>query len=202
MISIEEKIKKEISTKKEGTLLFPEDFKHIGSSEAVRLALHRLYKDEFITRIAQGIYVRPKKNKLIGELLPTAEEVAHGIAQRDRIQIVPTGVYALHALGLSQQIPLKLTFLTDGAPREIKIGNQVIKLKRTTPKNLKALGKISSLVIQALRSIGKEKVTKEEELKIVELLKEESETNLIHDLDLAPVWIQKIMSKAFLNDKN
>lgn len=202
MISIEEKIKKEISTKKEGTLLFPEDFKHIGSSEAVRLALHRLYKDEFITRIAQGIYVRPKKNKLIGELLPTAEEVANGIAQRDRIKIVPTGVYALHALGLSQQIPLKLTFLTDGAPREIKIGKQIIKLKRTTPKNLKALGDISSLVIQALRSIGKEKVTKQEELKIVELLKEESETNLIHDIDLAPVWIQKIMNKAFLNDKN
>lgn len=202
MISIEEKIQKEISTKKEGTLLFPEDFKHIGSSEAVRLALHRLYKDEFITRITQGIYVRPKKNKLIGELLPTAEEVANGIAQRDRIKIVPTGVYALHALGLSQQIPLKLTFLTDGAPREIKIGKQIIKLKRTTPKNLKALGDISSLVIQALRSIGKEKVTKQEELKIVELLKEESETNLIHDIDLAPVWIQKIMNKAFLNDKN
>lgn len=143
-----------------------------------------------------------KKNELIGEILPTAEEVANGIAKRDRIKIVPTGVYALHALGLSQQIPLKLTFLTDGAPREIKIENQVIKLKRTTPKNLKALGDISSLVIQALRSIGKEKVSKEEELKIVELLKEESETNLKHDIDLAPVWIQKIMNKALFNDKN
>lgn len=202
MISIEEKIKKEILSKNKGTLLFPEDFKHIGSSEAVRLALHRLFKDRFITRITQGIYVQPKKNALIGEVLPTAEEVAYGIAQRDRIKIVPTGVYALHALGLSQQIPLKLTFLTDGAPREIKIGKQIIKLKRTTPKNLKAIGKISSLAIQALRSIGKEKVTEQEELKIIALLKKEAVENLKQDIDLAPVWIQKIMKKALISGKN
>ncbi|TXD84982.1 hypothetical protein ESY86_04425 [Subsaximicrobium wynnwilliamsii] len=202
MISIEDKIKRKIISQKDGTLLFPEDFNDIGSSEAVRLALHRLFKDSFITRIAQGIYVRPKNNSLIGGILPTAEEVAYGIAQRDRIKIVPTGIYALHALGISQQIPLKLTFLTDGAPREIQIGKQAIKLKRTTPKNLKAIGKISSLVIQALRSIGKGKVTHDEELKILELLQEESETNLKHDIKLAPVWIKKTMSKALNNDKN
>lgn len=202
MVSIEEKIQKEILSKIEGTLLFPEDFNHIGSSEAVRLALHRLCKNDFIIRITQGIYVRPKRSTLIGRILPTAEEVAYGIAQRDRMKIVPTGVYALHALGISQQIPLKLTFLTDGAPREIKIGKQIIKLKPTTPKNLKALGRISSLVIQALRSIGKEKVTKNEELKILKLLRKESEENLRHDINLAPVWIQKIMSKALPNDKN
>lgn len=200
MISIEENIKTQIKSKRNGTLIFPEDFKDSGSSEAVRLALHRLYKNNFITRVAQGIYVRPKKNDLIGELLPTAEEVAYGIAQRDRIKIVPTGVYALHALGLSQQIPLKLTFLTDGAPREIKIGKQTIKLKRTTPKNLKAIGKISSLVIQALRTIGKDNVTKKEEAQILKLLNQETETNLKHDIDLVPVWIRKIMNKATIFD--
>lgn len=200
MSSIEENIKNQILSIEKGVLLFPEDFKNIGSSEAVRLALHRLYKNNFITRIAQGIYVRPKKNDLIGELLPTAEEVAYGIAKRDRIKIVPTGIYALHTLGLSTQIPLKLTFLTDGAPREIKIRKQTIKLKRTTPKNLKAKGKISSLVIQALRTIGKDKMTKEEESQILKLLSKETKINLTHDIDLAPVWIRKIMKKAVTNE--
>ena len=91
---------------------------------------------------------------------------------------------------------MKLVFLTDGAQRTIELGKRSIKLKKTTPKNLLAKGKISSLVIQALREIGKDKLTKSEEEKIIGLLKKERENNLEHDIGLAPVWIQKIMQKA------
>ena len=70
-------------------------------------------------------------NAYIGEVLPTAEEVAQAIAKRDKIRLVPTGAYSLHALGLSTQIPLKLVFLTDGAARTIKVGKRTIKLKKT-----------------------------------------------------------------------
>ena len=115
MQSIEKQIEDKIKDDAKGTLLFPEDFQQLGSSEAVRLALHRIEKKGIIRRVAHGIYVRPKESPYIGEVIPTAEEVAEGIAKRDKIRIVPTGVYALHALGLSTQIPLKLVFLTDGS---------------------------------------------------------------------------------------
>lgn len=128
--------------------------------------------------------------------MPTAEEVAQGIAKRDKIKLVPTGVYALNALGLSTQVPMKLVFLTDGAPRSINVGKRTIKLKRTTPKNLLAKGKISALVIQALREIGKGKSTEAEIQKIVTLLKKEDKKKLIHDIDLAPVWIKQVMQQA------
>jgi len=200
MGSIESQIKKAISQKKRGELLFPEDFSELGSSEAVRLALHRIKNEGFIRRVAQGIYVRPKINKYIGEVIPSAEEVAHAIAKRDRIRLVPTGVYALNALGLSTQVPLKLVFLTDGTPREIKIGKRSIKLKKTTPKNLSAKGEISGLAVQALRQIGKDNLTDWEEKKIVSLLTKEDIKNLEHDIRLAPVWIQKIMKKALNNE--
>src|SRR5690606_1831243 len=121
--------KKSISGKKRGELLFPDDFRGLGSSEAVRLALHRLEKEGYIQRVAQGIYVRPKTSKYAGEVLPTAEEIAMAIAKRDKIRLVPTGAYALSALGLSTQVPMKLVFLTDGAPREIKLGKRSIRLK-------------------------------------------------------------------------
>jgi len=196
MESIHEKIKETVLKIKRGVLLFPEDFNTFGSSEAVRLALHRLEKQGIITRIAQGIYVRPIISDYIGEVLPSAEEVALGIAKRDRIKIVPTGVYALNALGLSTQVPLNLVYLTDGAPRIIKIGKRTIKFKKTTPKNLLAKGEISSLVIQALREIGLEQITADEEKKIIELLKKETPENLLNDIHLAPVWIKKIMQKA------
>ena len=131
--------------------------------------------------------------------MPTAEEIAKAIAKRDKIRLVPTGVYALSALGLSTQVPMKLVFLTDGAPREIKLGKRSIKLKKTTPKNLSAKGEISRLAIQALREIGKKHLTDKEEVKIVELLKKEERKNILHDIELAPVWIQKIMEKALNN---
>lgn len=150
--------------------MFPKDFSKYGSSEAVSLALHRLEKQEIIKRLAQGIYATPLISKYAGEVLPSAEIVAKGIAKLYRIRIVPTGVYALNALGLSTQIPMKLVFLTDGTSREIKIGERSIKFKKITPKNLLAKGEISSLVLQALREIGISKIALQEEEKIIELL--------------------------------
>lgn len=201
-MSIEDKILQQIESLPKGELFLPADFSELGSSEAVRLSLFRLEKEGVITRVAQGIYVRPRESKLLGQLMPTAEEVAEAITKRDRIRTVPTGSYALNALGLSTQVPMNIVLLTDGSPREIKVGKRKIKFKKTTPKNLLARGKISRLVIQALKEIGNGKLTKEEEKKILELLKKEDEENLRYDIALAPVWIQKIMKKALNNGKD
>jgi hypothetical protein len=198
MQSVEKQIEKSIKSKPKGSLILPDDYLNLGSSDAIRKALDRLENKQVILRVAQGIYVRPKISKLIGPLIPTAEEVAEAIAKRDRIRTVPTGSYALNALGLSTQVPMNIVLLTDGSPREIRVGKRKIKFKKTTPKNLLAKGKISRLVIQALKEIGNGKVTMEEELKIVDLLKKEDEKDLKHDIALAPVWIQKIMRKALI----
>lgn len=196
MESVEKQIERYIKQKPLGSIFFPEDFSDFGSSDAVRKALERLVDKMVVFRIAQGIYTRPQKSKLIGEVMPSAETVAEAIIKRDRVRTVPTGSYALNALGLSTQIPMKIVLLTDGSPREIKLGKRVIKFKKTTPKNLLAKGKISRLVIQALKEIGNGQVTESEEAKIIKLLKEEDQKDLIYDIGLAPVWIQKIMRKA------
>lgn len=200
MQSVEKRIEKSIKSKPKGTLVLPDDYADIGTPEAVRKALDRLEDKKVIVRVAHGLYVRPKVNTLIGPLVPTAEEVAEAIAKRDRIRTVPTGSYALNALGLSTQMPMNIVLLTDGSPREIKVGKRTIKFKKTTPKNLLAKGKISRLVIQALKEIGNGRVSEAEEVRILRLLAEENANDLKHDISLAPVWIQKIMKKA-LNDE-
>ncbi|WP_367391743.1 DUF6088 family protein [Lewinella sp. LCG006] len=202
MISVQDKIRTQIERLPKGELLLPADFSELGSSEAVRLSLFRLEKEGIIVRVAQGIYVRPKESNLIGKMLPTAEEVAEAIAKRDRIRTVPAGSYAINALGLSTQVPMNIVLLTDGSPREIKVGKRKIKFKKTTPKNLLAKGKISRLVIQALKEIGNGKVSEEEEKKVVDLLKKEDNKDLKHDIALAPVWIQQVMKKALSDGKN
>jgi hypothetical protein len=201
MQSIEKQVETSIKRRPKGSLVLPDDYLTYGTSDAIRKALDRLQDRNVLVRVAQGIYVRPKISKLIGPMLPTAEEVAEAIAKRDRIRTLPTGSYALNALGLSTQVPMNIVLLTDGSPREIRVGKRKIKFKKTTPKNLLAKGKISRLVIQALKEIGNGKVTEAEVLKIVNMLRKENEKDLRHDIALAPVWIQKIMRKALPDEK-
>jgi len=202
MQSIEKQIEISIKSRPKGYVLFPDDFMQYGSAVAIRKALDRLEDKNVIVRVAPGIYARPKVSKLIGPVIPTAEEVVKAIVRRDKIKTLPTGSYALNALGLSTQVPMKIVLLTDGSPRVITIGKRTIKLKKTTPKSLLAKGKISRLVIQALKEIGNGKVSIEEEKKIIELLRKENLKDLKHDIALAPVWIQKIMKKALEDGEN
>lgn len=195
-MSIENQIQERIVSLPKGELLLPVDFSDLGSSEAIRIALFRLEKEGIIIRVAQGIYVRPKASNLIGKIIPSAEEVAEAITKRDHTRTVPSGSYALNTLGLSTQVPMNIVLLTDGSPRKIKVGSRTILFKKTTPKNLIAEGKISRLVIQALKEIGNGKVTEIEERKIIDLLKSEDVSVLKKDILLAPAWIQKIMRKA------
>ncbi len=196
MKSVDKQIYEKIKRSKRGVVYFPENFSEYGSAGAIRIALHRLVANNEIKRVAQGIYVRPKISPLVGEVLPSTEEVAKEIAKRDRARIIPTGSYALNALGLSTQVPLKLVLLTDGAPRTVKVGKRTILFKKTTPRNLAVKGKISALVIQALKAIGNGRVSKEEEKVIIKQLHSENEKLLKHDIKLAPEWIANIMRKA------
>jgi len=170
--------------------------------KAVGKALERLVEKGEISRIARGMYARLKTHEAFGKIKPTTEEIAKAIAKRDKARIVPTGVLALNALGLSTQIPLNIVYLTDGSARTVKVGKRTIKFKKASPKNLAAIGNISSLVIQALKEIGKNYAT-ESEIKIVlkQLTKEEPH-RLEHDMKLAPEWIRIIMRKALNKSEN
>ena len=89
-----------------------------------------------------GLVVFEKQGRIkIIRLTKRGQEVAEAIAKRDRIRTVPTGSYALNALGLSTQVPMNIVLLTDGSPREIKVGKRKIKFKKTTPKNKKHTNK-------------------------------------------------------------
>lgn len=200
-LNIEEQLFAKMKRAKSGTLFFPEQFSDFAESTAIRKALQRLTEDGNIVRVAQGIYVIPKESSQVGKVIPGAEEVAAAIAKRDRARIVPTGVHALNILGLSTQVPMRVVYLTDGAARIVRVGKQTINFKRTTPKNLAAQGHISSLVIQALKTIGKSKVVESELKKIIAHLKEEKRENILHDSKLAPAWVAVIMKKALTIDE-
>jgi Family of unknown function (DUF6088) len=195
-LSIHKQIEKRIKTSKKGSIVFPADFAGMGGAEVVKKVLLRLEKQGVLMRLAFGIYLYPKQSKLLGTVTPSIEEIANAIAKRDKARIIPTGIYALNRLGLSAQVPLNTVYLTDGAARKIKIGRGSILLKKTTPKNLAAIGPISSLVIQALKTIGSNNVEPHEEKRIIDILKKEKKENIAYDIGMAPEWIGKIMRNA------
>jgi hypothetical protein len=194
--TIENKILKKMKQNRRGKIFFANDFAVLGNYKACNKALERLTKQGEIMRVSRGIYAIPQKSELLGTLTPSFDSVVAAIVKRDKAKIIPTGLFAENALGLSTQVPMKAIFLTDGAPRKLMIGKIPLIFKKTTPKNLAAKGKISGLAIQALKSIQKRRVTDYEIDKVVNLLKKENPQHLAHDIKLAPEWIREIMRKA------
>jgi len=192
--SIELQVLDKIKRNQRGTLFFADSFAKIANAKSVNKALERLVKSGEIERVAQGIYVRPVIDQYIGKVLPSIEQIAVAIAKRDRAKIVPTGNYAVYALGLTTQAPLNIVFYSDTSARKIKIGKQTITFKKGSSRNLAFVGEISTLAIQALRTIGKDQATSEEIKQITTILKKENPKHLQHDLQLAPVWIRNLIA--------
>jgi hypothetical protein len=196
MQSIDDQIIGKLNQEQTGELFFVEDFLSFGSAKAVSKAMERLVMKDKLNRVARGIYARLPKDKVWGVLQPTLEQIAEAISRRDKARIALTGTAALNALGLSSQVPANVVYLTDGAPRTIRIGSRKIIFKKTSPKNLATIGKISTLAIQALKAIGKEFVTKEEIDIILREVSREDPDALAHDITLAPEWIRSIFRNA------
>jgi Family of unknown function (DUF6088) len=196
MQTIDDKIFIKIKKAKGGSLFFIDNFLAFGSIKAVSKALERLVSKGDLSRIARGIYARQIIDPILGPINPTTEAIALAISKRDKARLVPTGVMALNALGLSTQVPLNVVYLTDGSARKIIIGKRKIVFKKTSPKNLATIGKISGLVIQALKTIGKDKIEEQEMAIVLGQLAKEEPKKLDHDIALAPEWIRIIMRKA------
>jgi hypothetical protein len=194
--TIENKIFERMKKAKRGVAFFASNFAAYGNSKANNKALERLTKQGKIMRVGRGIYAIPRKSRFFGLSAPSFDEIAKGIARRDKVKLIPTGLLAENLLGLSTQVPMKMVYLTDGTPRKLKIGNNELIFKKTSPKNVATYGKISTLAIQALKSIRKERVTNDEIEKVVNHLKRENPKYLEHDMKLAPAWIREIMRKA------
>lgn len=198
--SIHSQILRKIKRIPPGKPLFPSDFKGLGSEAAIKMALMRLAREGKLDRIAHGIYVVPREDSRFGRIPPSLEEVAQAIAERDHARIRPAGAFALNKLGLSTQVPMRLVYITDGAPRHIRVGKRSIKFKPASPRNLAYKGKISGLVVQAFKELGNKGVTDEVIRKVKALLRNEKREVIMADAKLAPYWIAKIFYDI-LNEK-
>ena len=193
--TIDNKVVSRIYGKKRGWVFTPINFLDLGSRMAVDQALGRLTKTGTIRRLSRGLYDYPAKHPDFGDLPPNYDRIAQALVGRDNLKIQPSGAYAANLLGLSDQVPAKIVFLTDGPNRKVQVGKRTIVLKRTTPRNMATAGRISGLVIQALRYLKQVNVDSAVIVKLKRRLSDDDKDILMNDIRYAPAWIGNIFRK-------
>lgn len=191
------KIKRRIRGGGRGSILFQQEYADCGTPSAVKSAFHRMFADGILVRLAHGIYYYPKNDSEfgLGVIYPSIEEIAQAIAKRDKVKIVPVGAYALNCLGLSTQMPMNVVFLTNGAPRQVKIGDGhgILFKHSSSGKNFAYKSDLMMLIVTAMRTIGEDNMTAEERDKLLAHARNVSSSDFNHDIKLAPAWVRNIL---------
>ncbi|OGB23179.1 MAG: hypothetical protein A3I66_09275 [Burkholderiales bacterium RIFCSPLOWO2_02_FULL_57_36] len=190
-VSIDAAIRAQVDAAKGGSVFSPADFAGLGSRAAVDKVLSRLTASGELRRIARGLYDRSENLSP----LPSVEETARALAGKSNMRLQPCGAYAATLLGLSDQMPLKLVFLTEGATRSLWIGGRQIVLRPTTRRNMATAGRISGLVIQALRHLKQPNVGESVLRHLHARLSSDEKAVLLEDAAFAPAWIAAIMRR-------
>ena len=180
------------------SVLFRSDYPEY-HSEFVGSTLAELTESGVLFKMAQGIYVKPRKSRF-GLVLPSIEKIVQAIAMRDNAEVLPSGTTALNALGLSTQVPMNYSYLTSGSERTIKLANRQVVLKRGVPKNFCYKTRLIALLTQALRALKQENIGDSEIQIIRELIvKETYKESLAKNVDAMPGWMKRII-KPMLNN--
>ena len=185
-------LRQRIEAMPEDCILFRSDFPEY-HTEFVGSVLSELTNEGMLVKIAHGIYAKPR-NSRFGVVLPSVDKVVQAIAARDNAEVLPSGMTALNALGLSTQVPMNYTYLTTGSERTVNLSNRKVVLKRGVPKNFCYGTRLISLLVQALKALKKENVG-ESELKVIRqlVLKETDKETLVKDVDMMPAWMKRII---------
>ena len=157
------------------------------------MALTRLTRRGIVRKLARGLYDCPIDPPVLGRVPASPDAVAKALVGRDAARLQPTGAYAANILGLSDQVPARIEFLTDGPYRRVRLGGQEVVLKRTTPRNMATAGRMSGTVIQALRHVGQRHVDKSVLAALHRRLSATDRAQLLKDLRYAPGWIADIL---------
>jgi hypothetical protein len=178
-----------------GAVFTPATFQDLGSSDAIHHALSRHTKSGTIRQLARGLYDYPRQDPQLGLLSPSIDAIAAAVKGRDAVRIQPSGGYAANLLGLSDQVPMRVVFKTDGPKRMVKVGKLQILLKPTTPRNMAMAGKISGLITQALQHLGQRHVTDDMLPALRRRLTDQDKQQLLKDITYPPAWIADIFRR-------
>lgn len=203
MSSIADKIMKKVRGHGRGNWVgTPKDFLNLGSSDAVYKALSRLVKQGILRRVGRGLYDFPRISKILKRPVPANIDAAvDALKRRDNISIVPDGIVAANQLGLTNAVPARNSYLTDGASREIQVGKRTLQLHHASKNVMKWANRPGAPVVQALYWLGHRVATNVEVINTLrQRISNDVKQDLIEGLGILPSWMIPIVRQINLDE--
>jgi hypothetical protein len=179
-----------IRRKGPGWTFTPLDFCDLGTPYAIGMTLLRLARAHTIRRLGRGLYDVPKVHSKLGPLHARPEAILAAISRREFVEFHEHEAYAANRLGLTEQVPARLIYLTPGRSHTVKAGLLTIELHHRAPRKLIGLHRMSATVFAALRNIGRANVTAARIAHLRKILRPADRIRLLRDLTHAPIWMQ------------
>jgi hypothetical protein len=178
------------------------DFLDLGSRSVVQKALARLAKENKLRRIVHGLYDKPTFSTLLGKIVsPYPEEVMKAISRKTGHRFYMIGAKAANLMGLCNQVPARVAYITDWSSRTLNIGGFTIELYHASPFEIEEAGKPHGIVFQALRNIGKEYVTPAKIAHLQRILPREVKEEIGTQMPLPTDWLYPVLQKIIQEEK-
>lgn len=201
MNSSKQKVLSKIYGHGRGWAFSKSDFIKSISSDSIDKALSTLVKESKIRRIDRGIYDYPKYSELLQQnLSPDIDQVAQAYARKFNWRIQASGDAALNILGLSTQVPGRYIYLSDGPNRDYKIMHTTLEFKKSALKEAGFKYSLSSLVVQAIKALGKDRITPEIITKFKTKIDSKMNEKILKDTASATIWVYEVVKQICKDD--
>ncbi len=189
-----ENVRQHIKAQPKGKPLLTISMMSLGPRASVDQALLRLAREGFIVRLARGVYVRPKNNRYVGQVLPGTAEIVKALAKAKGETIHTHGAEAALLLGLTTQVPMKALYYTNGPSRDFRIGNMKVIVKNVSSRLLALAGRPAGVAFSALWYMGREQVTPQT-LAFIQKKLPTKEFAALRECPQLPAWLKEIFRR-------
>ena len=166
------------------------DFLDLASQPSANTELHRLERRGMVERALRGVYAKPRRSGLLGVTAPPSPDaVARAIARANRWAIAPAGDTALNLLGLDEQVPARVEYVSSGPYKTYAYGNGEIRFRHRASRDLVECSPTTMLVTQALRALGREGADGDVMRKVSERLTDDEVRALYDETRNSTAWV-------------
>ena len=191
-----EQIRDRIINAPEGSVFVNSDFADIADNNTIKQSINRLIQEGVLRRVIRGVFEKPKYSKLLGEYVAAdPDAVAKALARCYHWTIAPCGDTALNMLGLSTQVTAVWSYISDGPYKTYEWDKTKIEFKHRTNKEVTGLSLMTILVIQALKTLGKENVDEKTIRVLSHRLNEDEKAALLAEGAEATDWIYTVIKE-------
>ncbi len=178
-----------------GSAFVSSDFRAIAPPAVIKTALPRLEEEGLLRRVMRGVYEYPEYSTFLGErVAPDPHKIAQAIARNFGWTVVPCGITALNLLGLSTQVPASWSYVSSGPYRTYAVNSVKLVFKHTADKEIAQISPKSALVIQAVKSLGRDGA--EDAIpKLQKILTKAEKAALIKETQYATAWVFEAAQK-------